>query len=266
MSENLPVKSNPRAYSDGRRSGDEPRDVASLKVAMSNVFDNLEDDDAREVFKTVVDAIDKKVGKSQQKRTNEMKNSNVKKPAQKSKPQVSPLQKMIRESVKNYLTEIDPNRWSYSGPDVYGEKDEDDYRPQRKNIVASEDGADEGEKMAELGEIAKELGLTVSGAKAAVQKALARVRALLLDIPTADQEIMVLRALVDYIEYLESSGELEAEEVTMLKANPAIVRELDGFREFLSSYVKDEMKKAGSSMQLGNAPGEELSSSERTKT
>jgi hypothetical protein len=53
-------------------------------------------------------------------------------------------------------------------------------------------------------------------------------------------EIMVLRAMKDYIDLLYSSGEVEPEEYELMLNNPDIVRELDGFREFLSTYIREE--------------------------
>jgi hypothetical protein len=57
-------------------------------------------------------------------------------------------------------------------------------------------------------------------------------------------EIIVLQTMSDYIDFLKSSGELDAEEVKMLKNNPGVVKELDGFREFLDKNLRKVKKTA----------------------
>jgi hypothetical protein len=55
-------------------------------------------------------------------------------------------------------------------------------------------------------------------------------------------EIMVLQSMSDYIDILKNAGELDPSEVKTLKDNPGIVRELDGFREFLDKTLRKARK------------------------
>jgi hypothetical protein len=91
--------------------------------------------------------------------------------------------------------------------------------------------------------IAKELDFSVAGAKQAVDKALEKARYLMLNIDDDDREIIILQSMNDYIEMLEKSGELSGSDVRLMKDHPDIVRELDGFREFLSNAIR-RMRKA----------------------
>jgi hypothetical protein len=91
-------------------------------------------------------------------------------------------------------------------------------------------------------DIAKELNFSVAGAKQAVDKALEKAKFLAQNISEDDLEIMILSAINDYIKYLTKSGELTAADVQLMKDHPDIVRELDGFREFLHNYIRRARK------------------------
>lgn len=91
-------------------------------------------------------------------------------------------------------------------------------------------------------QIAKELDFSVAGAKQAVDKALDKARFLMNDMDDDDREILVLTAMNDYIKYLTKSGELSAADVQLMKDHPDIVRELDGFREFLHNHIRRARK------------------------
>lgn len=109
----------------------------------------------------------------------------------------------------------------------------------RKNVMMSDVGG------ASFKEIAKELGFAAeSGAKQAVEKALAKAKFITtMDLVNPEElEIIVLQTMSDYIDFLKSSGELDAEEVKMLKNNPGVVKELDGFREFLDKNLRKAKK------------------------
>jgi hypothetical protein len=106
----------------------------------------------------------------------------------------------------------------------------------RKNTMVSDVGG------SSFKEIAAELGFAhESGAKQAVEKALSKMRTRLAMDPD-DLEIATLTAMNDYIEELQSSGELTAADIQLLKDHPNIVGELEGFREFLSSQLKKAEK------------------------
>jgi len=109
-------------------------------------------------------------------------------------------------------------------------------------------------------EIAAELGFSVAGAKQAVDKALTKAKfvgnlsdtSVEGDIGEGDDlEIITLMAMNDYIKYLargvgepgeEGEEPLTAADIKLMKDHPDIVRELDGFREFLHKYIRNAMK------------------------
>ncbi len=109
----------------------------------------------------------------------------------------------------------------------------------RKNVMMTDVGG------SSFKEIAKELGFAAeSGAKQAVEKALEKAKLVTkMDLFDPDTlEILVLQSMSDYIDVLSSTGELTPQEVKMLKDNPAIVRTLDGFREFLDKDLRKAKK------------------------
>jgi hypothetical protein len=93
-------------------------------------------------------------------------------------------------------------------------------------------------------DIAAELGFSVAGAKQAVDKAMAKAQWLgqLEEESPEELEILVLSAINDYIKLLTKSGELTAADVQLMKDHPDIVRELDGFREFLDKSIRKARK------------------------
>jgi len=109
----------------------------------------------------------------------------------------------------------------------------------RKNKMMTDVGG------ASFKQIAQAFGFAAeSGAKGAVEKALQKSK-FVADMAIFDPdklEILVLQAMGDYIDVLDSSGELSSDEVSLLKNNPAIVRELDGFRDFLDKEIRRHRK------------------------
>ena len=104
-------------------------------------------------------------------------------------------------------------------------------------------------KPASFQEIAKELGFSVAGAKQAVDKALEKATFLSQDMDEDDLEILVLVAMNDYIKMLSKGvgvedGEepLTPSDIQLMKDHPDIVRELDGFREFLHNAIRRARK------------------------
>jgi hypothetical protein len=93
----------------------------------------------------------------------------------------------------------------------------------------------------QFSDIAKEMGLSVAGAKAAVDKALEKAK-FVADMDEDDAEILTLTAMNDYIKFLSKSGEISAADVRLMKDHPDIVRDLDGFREFLHTAIKRARK------------------------
>lgn len=110
-------------------------------------------------------------------------------------------------------------------------------------------------------DIAKELNFSVAGAKQAVDKALEKTRWLTSEIDEDDLEIIVLNSMNNYIEDLAGTGELTDEEVKMMKDHPAIVRELDGFREYLGNVLRRVRKEySGAVKEHTNRVNEALAS------
>lgn len=153
----------------------------------------------------------------------------------------SSIEETVRRTVRSLLSEINPKfDMSYSGTD-YGDSDDDDdddddKKPKRAyKTTALGNMADVDGDSFET--IAKKLGFSVAGAKQAVDKALEKAR-FLAAIDEDDKEILVLTAMNDYIKMLSKGGELSAADVKLMKDHPDIVRELDGFREFLHTHVR----------------------------
>lgn len=104
-------------------------------------------------------------------------------------------------------------------------------------------------------EIAAEFGFAgPQGAKAAVEKALTKMR-YLMKLPEEDRDFLVLSAMDDYINMLNKTGELTPEDTTLLRAHPSIVQDLDGFKEHLHKYVLRGMRAAGK--EEGGSTGDE---------
>ena len=109
--------------------------------------------------------------------------------------------------------------------------DEESHKKRKNQTAASWSGGT-------FDEIAKELGVSVSGAKRLVTVALAKAQ-YVGSIDPDELEILTLETMKEYIEYLKSSGELTAADVQLLQDHPALTAELDGFREFLHDAIKE---------------------------
>lgn len=96
---------------------------------------------------------------------------------------------------------------------------------------------DEDNDGAKFADIAKEIGMSVAGAKQAVDKAVVKLK-FLKDMDPDDLSVFVLETVKDYIDYLKGSGELTDEDVALLKAHPSTIEELPDFKEFLDDAIK----------------------------
>lgn len=94
-------------------------------------------------------------------------------------------------------------------------------------------------------QIAAELGLTTFGALKAVEVALKKMK-FLLELPKDEREELILEALSDYIEFLQSSEELSDEDVAFLKDHPEELSGSDEFRDYLKKYINRELRNNGS--------------------
>lgn len=104
----------------------------------------------------------------------------------------------------------------------------------RKNITMQD-----GEAFAKM---AGELGYKdAPGARQAVQKALAKAQFVGAMDPD-ELEILVLNSMSKYIDFLAKAGGLSPADVQLLKDHPDIVRDLDGFRDFLDKDIRAARK------------------------
>lgn len=101
---------------------------------------------------------------------------------------------------------------------------------------------EQGEE-ATFAEIAQEMGFTPQNAQALINSTAAKLKVWGFGIPNVEREQIILTAVNDYIEYLTSSGELDQDEVQLLKKHPEFIQELDGFREFMRKYINAAIRK-----------------------
>jgi hypothetical protein len=98
----------------------------------------------------------------------------------------------------------------------------------------------EGEDGATFQEIAAELGISIPGARHLDMKARSKLKFVANKHNDDKLDVIILTAVRDYIELLTSSGELDDEEIMLINDNPEHVIDLDGFREFLSDYIRSD--------------------------
>lgn len=220
-----------------------PRDKVELGVAIRNMTKNLPDERMADIYKHVRDAI--ALDKQKAEKDAEMKEKNIKR---------NPVEEAIRREIRRHLMEMGPGA-VYRGMDYYGEMGDEDDDPDRRRYSTMSDVEGAGFK-----DIAAELGLSVAGAKQLVDKTLGRAKF----VGTMDQdelEVMTLVAVRDYINHLKGSGELSDADVQLMLDHPDIVRDLDGFREFLHKYIRGaqrQYKKAGRLDDTGRVAGHGL--------
>lgn len=174
------------------------------------------------------------------------------------------VEETIRIAVKKILSEISPRfDASYSGTDWASggsdDDDDDDDKPKRA-YKSTAIGGMHDVSGASFEQIASDLGFSVAGAKQAVDKALLKaqwVGSTMEEDPDM-MEVLVLQAMDDYIKMLVGSGELTDADVALMKDHPDIVRELDGFREFLNNSIRRARKDTGAS-QVDEAAGPKCS-------
>lgn len=226
-----------------------PKNRAELRSALSAMVDGISDNDAADFYAALQGAA------AETKEEEDMSKEDKK------------VEEAIRKTIRKMLSEAGPWRdtgMSYSGPmtDKPGVKagfveceacdgegildDGTDCKVckgkgalpsgKRKNVMQTDVGG------ASFKEIAKEMGYaTESGAKQAVDKALEKAK-FVAGLPPEDLQIITLTAMNDYIDFLNKSGELTSADVQLMKDHPAIVSELEGFREFLEKSLKRAMK------------------------
>lgn len=211
-----------------------PTDVIGLNTAVQQLVKNVDDKNVKNAFDAVSKALGDVVTKS----------SSDKKEEKTMKDVSSQTESRVRDMIKQIISEDYEDIKQKVLDDLDDEKDSEEI----------DDSPDEDA----FAKIASEFGISVSGAKQLVDKTLARYKFVSQeyegnDGTTTDIEVLVLSAIKDYIDVLASSGELTDEDLKTVSDNPDIVRELDGFREFLHHYVRKSMswdkEKFGSAYQ-----------------
>lgn len=226
-----------------------PDSKAEIQVAFSSLIDEIPQDKLPDAFELVKKALK---DEEDQEGKKQMKNQNKK------------VEEAIRLKIRKILKEagwadlasaglagsIGTNRGSTSMVDceacegggflpdgaeceICKGKGEVPAKPERsrKNVMMTDVGG------ASFKDIAADLGFaSESGAKQAVDRALEKVKSRIMMDPD-EMEIATLTAMNDYIEMLKKTGELSSADVQLLKSHPDIVRELDGFREFLDKAL-----------------------------
>lgn len=225
-----------------------PSSRKELEPAVSSLIGDISDDDAAEFYDRIKSSIENL--KDEEENMSKQKN----------------VEETIRRSIRKMLREAGPYRdtgMSYSGPMIgsrvrpgfeeceacEGEGMLDDgtdckvckgtgmiQLTGRKNVMMTDVGG------ASFEDIAKEMGYAAaSGARQAVDRALEKAK-FTASMDPDELEITTLTAMNDYISVLNKSGELTSADVQLLRDHPGIISQLDGFREFLDSYIKKAMK------------------------
>jgi len=232
-----------------------PQTKPELDVAMHQLVKDVTIDkvpSTYKAFKAVIDADEEETMKKDEEEMKKQEDGGQKN-----------VEEAVRKAVRTMLSEITPRfDTSYSGTEYGSSYDDDDdeeekerdekpgrkrkaYKPGALGNMADVDGAT-------FDELAKEMGLSVAGAKRAVDMALEKARWMATQVDPDELEILILTTMKDYIDLLSKSGELSPADVALMKDHPEIVRELDGFREFLHNSLR-RARKGG---ELANPLGE----------
>lgn len=208
-----------------------PQTKPELDVAIGQLVKDVPIDNVPKFYKTLRAVLD--VEEHDTEEDEQMKDAAKGGPAQ--------VEEAVRRAVRKMLSEVRPD---FVDPtDVEADEEETEVeRPGRRGAYKSTAlGNMEDVGGASFEEIATELGFSVAGAKQAVDKALEKAR-FLATMDNDDKEILILTAMNDYIKVLTKTGELSAADIQLMKDHPDIVRELDGFREFLHNSIRRARK------------------------
>jgi hypothetical protein len=227
-----------------------PVDSVELSNIIGNKLRDLDDDVAPHIFKQLAAIIDIEGDKEEEE---EMMTHEAK------------LRSCIRRMLKETLAEADLPPVKKIPPGVHGGEYMSKFNKYKSDLSkmvkgkgdAFNDPDDEPERKKRgyqsaddaggtpFDEIAAEFGFAgPQGAKAAVEKALGKMR-YLMKLPEEDRDFLVLAAMDDYINILNKTGELSPEDVKLLRSHPSIVQDLDGFKDHLHKYVLRGMRDAG---------------------
>jgi len=233
-----------------------PRSRIELNVALAQLVRDMPDDAAPRVYRSIRQALHSAEQKDDE--DDAMKNTQSAETGEQAR-----VEEAVRKAVRAQLATLDRKQlagiaWAlHEAPhapdpaDAQADADPDEPedaegRPKRRGAYKSTAlGGMHDVGGATLEKIAAELGFSVPGAKQAVDKALKKARFLAVHMDEEDREILVLTAMNDYIDMLTRSGEVTAADVQLMKDHPDIVRDLDGFREFLHNYIRRARKEEG---------------------
>lgn len=259
-----------------------PTNSVELQVAVKALSDDLPTDQVSTLYDELVTAF------------NNTKSKNDRNSKMKTDDKDVKTESKIRAAVRKHIKEAFPRREKNFGPvvgplppvqkipaGVHGgeymrkiEKSKKDMKAILKSdIVDDFGGAEEVEvdsptdrkvnntvsdvEGTSFQDIATELGFSVAGAKQAVDKALAKaqwVSQMQMQAPE-DLELIVLTSMNDYIKMLSKTGELSSADVKLMKDHPDIVRDLDGFREFLDRALRRARKQSDPMTEAGTVSG-----------
>lgn len=246
-----PVVDPSAAVTNPENSNYKPDSKVELQIALNAMIQDASDESVPDMYDSIKKALEKQEaeeGKDQMKKSNEKLEESIRLTIRKmlSEAELPPVKKIpygvsgiprgpesaavkgLRKTLEK-MKDID---------DEYEDPDAPAAGRGRKNVMMTDVSG------ASFDEIAKELGFAgASGAKKAVMNALSKAKF----VGTMDQdelEIIVLNAMNDYVKALESTNELSAADVKLLKDHPDIVKELDGFREFLDDAIRKVRKAA----------------------
>jgi hypothetical protein len=228
-----------------------PSNRNELRTAISDMINSISDDCAEEIFDTMKNAIEKTQEDEKMKKSDNKVEETIRLAIRKmlKEAELPPVKKIpIGVHGGEYTRNLEKRKSKLRGVmDKW--RDDEDAAPmvradapaagrERKNVMQTDIGG------ASFKQIAQELVYaSESGAKQAAEKAISKVQ-FASNMDQDDLQIVVLTAMSDYIDFLNSSGELTSADVQLMKDHPDVVTELDGFRDFLQKYIKREMRSA----------------------
>lgn len=259
MNSFAPVHANPvvdpsAAETDPTNQNFIPSNKLELLPALRALVEPVEDDKVPEIYVMVKDAFEA----AEEKEAN-MKKSNVEETirsmvrniiSEMNEADLPPVKKIpYGVHGAEYLRNLEKSKKGLQSKFAAMRDDEDS----EEMVRADEPASGRSRKNVMMGDvegasfkdIAKELGFAAeSGAKGAVERALAKAK-FVGSMDPDELEILVLKTMSDYIDALEATNELSAADVKLLKSHPDIVRELEGFREYLDDSIRKARKLSG---------------------
>lgn len=234
-----PVVDPSAAITDPMNSTFKPQNRTELGVAMNDLTKGMDDSEVPALY----DAVKSALGDQEQSKEEDDK---VKSPEE-TKPTTGTksgtkaegiLRRLVRNAIREQYDDYDAV--VSGGPGDF--LDDPAPAPEVKDDITFED-------------LAKQMGLKVSGAKQFVDKAVARMKFINNEYEANPQRtqghnlndmgILIMVAFRDYIEKLDGTGELSPADVQFLKDHPEAALEMEGFREFLHPYIRRSMTTPG---------------------